>query len=124
MSIATIAAAAAAALRSESPRAKSRTLDASEIEYAIRQHLRVARRLRRTDADRTVRTTLTGGHVPNSYRYRADADHVAIEGETARDLKIHTCRTYAQRRPNGDGSTLIVRSKTPEQEQGRIEVAL
>jgi hypothetical protein len=121
MTIAETATRAAADLRSKAPRARSRTLDASEIERAIRKHLKIARRIAKLDPTRKVTTTLVGGHVVNSYKYRADTDLVCIEGVRAAGLTIHTSRCHAQRRPGGQGATLIVRSRLPEQSQGRIE---
>lgn len=123
MTIAKKAAAAAAALRAEAPRARTRRVEAETIEHAMREHLKIARRLRRTDPERIVRTRICGGHVPNGYKYSAGCDHVEIKGSRASDLEVIVRRGYAQKRPHGIGSTLLVRSYIPGQSQGRVEVS-
>ena len=123
MNISEKAVRAAKGLRASEPKARARILDAREIEHAIRVHLRVARRVAKRDPTREVITTLRGGFVANSYKYGARSDMVTLRGHTARDLRITTGRGRAQCRQQGVGDTLLVRSKTPEQVQGRIEHA-
>lgn len=114
MTIAERAALAHQRLRRAAPRAKQRTLDANEIEFAIREHLRWARKIGRSAPEDRVITTLHGGFVPNSYRWRAEADTVEIEGRRAAELKINATRDRARNRPRGAGDTLIHRAIRPE----------
>ena len=120
MTIAQTAARTAATLRAEAPKAHTRTIDASDIEHAIKAHLKQARAAKRRDAGEVVRTTLRGGYVPNSYGYSADADRVTITGTTATALTIEARRERAQSRPSGSGSLLIIRCIKPGQTRGRI----
>lgn len=115
--IASIAAETAATLRETAPRARERTLDAADIEAAIRQHLKAARR---EPTGNTVTTTARGGYVPNGYKYRADCDVVDITGRRVGDLQVSAGRGWAQKRAYGAGDTVITRSRKPEQTQGRI----
>ena len=121
MTIAQLAVITEKTLQREAPRARERRLDAAHIEHAIRVHLKHARRVAREDESRITRTTLCGGYVANSYKHSASADHLAIEGTSAKVLSITAGRCAAQRRPHGVGETLIVRSRTPDQDRGRIE---
>lgn len=121
--IAKAATEAASILRSSAPRARQRTLDADDIERAIRIHLRIARKVAKEDPERVTMTTLVGGFVPNSYKYRAECDEVSIIGTHAAHVVVRAGRGYAQSRPNGVGNALIVRSRLPEQARGRIEHA-
>jgi len=115
--IKTIAAAAANTLRERAPKARSRTLDADDIEHAVRTHLRLSRK---APEGSVVRTTLTGGFVPNSYKYRADCDHVTIEGRKAASLTVLPQRAWAQKRSHGDGDTQITRYIADGQSVGTI----
>ena len=121
MTIAKTAAETERNLREMAPRARERTLEAGGIEYAIRTHLRYARRVAKVDPERITMTVLRGGYVPNSYKYRASCDEVWILGTSAKDLVVSYARAAAQRRPRGAGSTLIVRSRTKDESLGRIE---
>lgn len=105
--IASIAIVTEAKLREDAPRARERILDSADIETAIRKHLGIARRTR--DASAHVETTLSGGHVCNSYDWKALTDHVRITGRRVAELKIQASRSYAQKRPNAIGSLGIVR---------------
>ena len=67
-----------------------------------------------------VRTTLTGGFVPNSYKYRADCDHVTIEGRKVASLTVLPQRAWAQKRSHGDGDTQITRYIADGQSVGTI----
>jgi len=123
MTITKQAAAAAEALRAEAPRARTRTLGAGSIEDAIREHLKHARRARRTHPEAVVVTTLCGGHVANGYSYTAHTDHVRIEGGRAAELDITAERKHAQSRARGLGATMHIRRRSPEQSLGTILVS-
>lgn len=120
MTIAKQAAEAHQALRADAPRATQRTLEAIEIEHAIREHLRHARSVGRTAPEDCVLTTLRGGFVANNYGYRASADTVYISGRLASSLVVRALRDNAQSRRNGWGETLIHRARKPGQTQGRV----
>lgn len=120
MTITKQAAKAHQALRADAPRATQRTLDAVEIEHAIREHLRHARSVGRTAPEDRVLTTLRGGYVTNGYGYRASADTVYISGRLASSLVVRALRDNAQSRRNGWGETLIHRARKPGQVQGRV----
>lgn len=119
--IATIAAEAEADLVAARGRATTRTLDAAEIEDAIREHLRHARALAKSEPTTTVRTVLRGGYV--LYGYRASADTVTITGARVDELAVDAQRAAAQSRPHGHGDRLIVRAVREGQRQGRIVVS-
>jgi len=121
MTIAQTATAAAADLRQMAPRARQRTLDADDIEHAVRLHLKHAQKVARNDPTRVTMTVLRGGFVPNSYRGRAECDEVTIIGLKAADLSVACSRVWAQSRSYGRGALLVVRSRLPDQSQGRIE---
>jgi hypothetical protein len=114
------AAAAASTLRAEAPRARSRTLVAEDIEDAIRAHLRIARRIARTEPTSIVVTRLCGGFVSNSYRYAATTDVVEITGTRAASIEVEGWREGAQSRSCGRGDELIIRVRKPGQVRGRI----
>ena len=86
-------------LRQNAPRARRRTLDASDIASAIAEHRAVA------DANpgATVTTRVVGGYVPGSYGFRAECDRVEIttnpEGRTTYSVGRATCEV----RPFGKG---------------------
>ena len=116
MTITQHAHAAHAALRRIAPTARVRRLDAADIEAAIREHLKVARSLRRSEPETVVTTSLSGGHVAGAYDYAAFADWATIVGGTAATLIVTTARV----RTGTGRSTLIVRARKPGQERGRI----
>ena len=108
-------------LRTASPKARTRTLDADDIAQGIRDHLKHARRLAKTDPTRTVTTTLRGGYVPNGYRYAAESDDVRITGTRAADVVVVATRARAQSRAHGIGPELVTRSRGEGESMGRIE---
>jgi hypothetical protein len=110
----------AASLRSEAPRARQRTLSADELEAAIRAHLRAARVARKRYPGRAVSTTVHGGFVPNSYRYAAESDEALIRGHRAADLVVTSERSWAPKRPHGEGNWLVHRAIEPGQSSGTI----
>jgi len=118
--IASIAATAEDTLTAEAPRATARRLSSWEIERAIKAHLKAAKRARTTHPAAVVRTSLCGGHVVNSYRYRAHTDYVYITGGRIGDLEVGAGRADAQSRAFGRGSTLLVRRVSPDQTMGTI----
>jgi len=107
---------AARILRQDYPRARERTLGSGEIEAAIRAHLKAVRKF----GPDTIETSLWGGFVANSYKYRADSDRVWIKGTKVANLDVQVDRTYAQCRAGGRGDRLIVRALRPGQVQGRV----
>ena len=121
MTIAQTATAAAAELRQKAPRARQRTLDADDIANAINLHLKHAQKVAKGDPTRVTMTVLRGGFVPNSYRGRAECDEVTIIGLEPDGLSVACSRVWAQSRSYGRGALLVVRSRLPDQSQGRIE---
>lgn len=99
-----LASAISAHIRSLSPRAKTRTVDADEIFEALEAHdaALVA------NPGQHVRTRLVGGFVPNSYGHSADADRVEIDTAADGTTTFTASRAYAESRSFGKGDTLRV----------------
>jgi tRNA 2-selenouridine synthase SelU len=117
--IAQIAATIAADLAAESPRATARKLDASDVERAIRAHLKHARKVSRTEPETVVVTTAKGGLISKSYarkHYGAQSDQIRITGRTVAALDIDVKRTHA----SCHGSWLMHRAIKPGQTNGRV----
>lgn len=112
-----IAALAHTNIRSQSARAGRRTLTVGEIEGAIRSHLRhVREHLGATD----VVTRLSGGFVPNEYRFPAAADRFSIVTRADGTTSWIACRGRADSRPYGRGAVFTVRVVLPGQVDGRL----
>lgn len=120
MTIKRHAEAAARALRAAAPGTHARTLNAKDIEWAIRAHLKQARIARRTHPAAVVVTTENGGHIGKQYKYSAHTDHIEITGGYVRDLVIVARRKNAQIRSRGEGATRIIRRRMPHQSMGTI----
>jgi hypothetical protein len=104
-------------------RARTRTLDASDVNQAMAQHAAVLAGA--NDDDVCAVTTLRGGFVPNSYGYRADCDEVRITSarkgpDDAWITEAKAGRVQAQSRPAGRGDLCISRLARAGQSMGRI----
>ena len=115
-----IAAKLTADLATLSPRRTERVLDRDDAAAAI-DALKKARRIA-PDAEAWA-VTATGGHVANSYKYRAESDQIRIWVDCEGNVAASFQRGTAQSRPHGNGSWLISRAIMPGQTQGRIVVS-
>lgn len=96
-------------LRSLAPRARSRTLEVSEIDAALRVHAETVA----ANPGAAVKTRAVGGFVPNSYGYRADADRFEIETDAKGRTTYVASRAFAESRSFGRGDTLRTWTLTP-----------
>jgi len=101
--------AVASYLRSLAPRARSRIVDASDIEAALHEHAATVA----ANPGVTVRTRVVGGFVPNSYGYKADCDRFEVETDAQGRTTYAASRTWAESRAYGKGSLLRTWLVTP-----------
>jgi hypothetical protein len=105
------------ALHARTPRAKTRRIEQNNDYYASV----VARMFRNVlPDDATVVLSHTGGFVPNSYGYRAEADllKVTVDLQTGA-VEVSATRAWAQSRARGVGAECSARFRTEGQSQGR-----
>lgn len=91
-----------------SARRSARRLDADDVAGVID----AIKKLRRIEPGADYwRVTDCGGYVPNSYDYRADADHIEVVVEAASgDVTARAWRGVTQSRRGGEGNTLLGRA--------------
>lgn len=114
-----LASVAASYLRTLAPKARTRTVSASEIAEAIYAHETAVS----ANPGVTIRTRLVGGFVPNSYGYAADADRVEIETDAEGRTTWCASRARAESKAHGRGDALRVWTVTPAGAPRRTETA-
>ena len=105
-------------LRVRAPRARQRTVTADDLRYLCD---RIASVEPQAD-DVRLTARLHGGFVPGSYKGTAEADSVYVEVDVRTNTvtKATVTRGFAQRRPHGNGSHLVMRLAREGQVDGRV----
>lgn len=99
--VVSLASSIATYLRTLSPRARQRTLDAADVASALAEHAATVA----AHPGVEVRTRLHGGYLPNSYM-GGESDRVQIETDAQGRTTYHVSRTYAEHTAHGRGDTL------------------
>ena len=105
-------------LRVRTPRARQRTVTADDLRCLCERIAEVEP----TPDDVRLTARLHGGFVPGSYKGAAEADsvYVEVDARTNTVTKATVTRGFAQRRPYGNGSHLVVRLVREGQTEGRV----
>lgn len=105
-------------LRVRTPRARQRTVTADDLRCLCERLMEAEP----TPDDVRLTARLHGGFVPGSYKGTAEADSVYVEVDlrTTTVAKATVTRGFAQRRPHGNGSHIVVRLAREGQTDGRV----
>jgi hypothetical protein len=117
-----------AALRALAPKARARTLDATDCAQTAFTALRSALK-QAGPGDTLIQGRIYGGFVPNSYRYPAESDICwfwldldPTTGKPAKGARIRLefSRARAQSRSHGKGEQVVTRIVREGQTDGRL----
>jgi hypothetical protein len=105
-------------LRVRTPRARQRTVTSDDLRCLCERIASVEP----TPDDVRITARLHGGFIPGSYKGTAEADSVYVEIDLRSNTvtKANVARGFAQRRPHGNGSHIVVRLAREGQTDGRV----